>query len=62
MSEDQLQLISLVEQKQSLLSEYLKLKEELRQKSDIFSNIRSLLYKIEGAIEYLEEKGVFLPD
>lgn len=62
MSEDQLQLISLVEQKQSLLSEYLKLKEELRQKSDIFSNVRSLLYKIEGAIEYLEEKGVFLPD
>lgn len=61
MSEDQLQLISLIEQKQSLLSEYLKLKEELRQRSDIFSNVRSLLYKIEGAIEYLEEKGVSLP-
>jgi len=62
MNENQLKLISLVEQKQSLLSNYIKLKEELDNKTKIFSNVRSLLYKIEGAIEYLEEKGARLPD
>lgn len=62
MDEDQSKLMGLVEQKQSLLNSYLKLKEEIDEKAIIFNNIRSLLYKIEGMIEYFEEKGVHLPD
>lgn len=62
MEEYQQKLISLVEQKQSMLTEYVKLKEELDKKSRVFSNVRSLLYKIEGAIEYLEGQGARLPE
>jgi hypothetical protein len=62
MEEEQSKLIALVEQKQSILTNYIRLKDELDAKSRTFSNVRSLLYKIEGAIEYLEEKGVHLPD
>ena len=62
MDEDQSKLMSLVEQKQSLLNSYLKLKEEIDKKAIVFNNVRSLLYKIEGVIEYLEEKGARLPD
>ena len=54
--------MSLVEQKQSLLNNYLKLKEELDEKAIVFNNVRSLLYRIEGMIECLEEKGARLPD
>jgi hypothetical protein len=62
MDKDQSKLMSLVEQKQSLLNNYLKLKEELDEKGIVFNNVRSLLYRIEGMIEYLEEKGARLPD
>jgi len=62
MEEYQQKLISLVEQKQSMLTEYVKLKEELDKKSRVFSNVRTLLYKIEGAIEYLESQGTRLPE
>jgi len=62
MDEDQSKLMALVEQKQALLNSYLKLKEEMDERKSVFFNVRSLLYKIEGMIEYLEEKGARLPD
>lgn len=62
MDEDQVKLMALVEQKQALLNNYLKLKEEMDERKSVFFNVRSLLYKIEGMIEYLEEKGARLPD
>ena len=61
MDEDQVKLMALVEQKQALLNNYLKLKEEMDERKSVFFNVRSLLYKIEGMIEYLEEKGARLP-